>query len=151
MNGQLQFTLFFEQEHAVRLRKNPNATSPSCRSARTPHRQIWSEDGAERSLERSIVVQFAFGRHSIKVASSNQRRQLALAGSAGLIAHEFDPFDQLRIGASGPVMNVNSLPPGVAMRNWLAAIGLSTLQQQFGSVQLARSFVLKHANGNGRR
>ena len=66
-------------------------------------------------------------------------------------AHEFDPFDQLRIGASGPIMNVNSLPPGVAMRNWLAAIGLSTLQQQFGSVQLARSFVLKHANGNGRR
>jgi hypothetical protein len=66
-------------------------------------------------------------------------------------AHQFDPFDQLRIGASGPIMDVNSVPDGVPMRNWLAAIGLNTLVAQFGSLQLAHAFVLRHGNGNGRR
>ena len=66
-------------------------------------------------------------------------------------AHEFDPFNQLRIGASGPIMDVNSVPDGVPMRNWLAAIGLNALVAQFGSLQLAHAFVLKHGNGNGRR
>lgn len=37
------------------------------------------------------------------------------------------------------------------MRNWLAAIGLNALVAQFGSLQLAHAFVLRHGNGNGRR
>ena len=60
---------------------NSKHYSPVYRSAQiAPHRQIWSPDGVEWSLPKSIMVLFAFGRHSIKVAPLNPKRQRIRSG-----------------------------------------------------------------------
>lgn len=66
-------------------------------------------------------------------------------------AHELTPFDGLRIVAADKGQIIDSPPEKVPVRDWLAALGFEALKEQFGSVQFARSFVLKHANGNGKR
>jgi hypothetical protein len=50
-----------------------------------------------------------------------------------------------------PVQNFDSPPADVPLRDWLASIGYEALKEQLGSEQLARSFVLKHGSGNGKR
>ena len=66
-------------------------------------------------------------------------------------AHEVAPFSGLRLVGEDSIVNLESPPEGVAMRNWLAAIGLGALEKQLGSAQLARAIVLKHGRGNGTR
>jgi hypothetical protein len=66
-------------------------------------------------------------------------------------AHEFRPFSGVHIVGSEPVQNFDSPPMEVPFRNWLAAIGFETVKVQLGSEQLARSLVLKHGKGNGKR
>ena len=67
-------------------------------------------------------------------------------------AHDLeDPFRGFRIVGTEPIANLNAVPEGVPIRDWLAAFGLNGLTQHFGSVQLAHSFVRRHSNGNGKR
>ena len=66
-------------------------------------------------------------------------------------AHEFRPFSGVQIVSTEPVQNFDSPPAKVPVRNWLASIGYETLKEQLGSEQLARSVVLKHGSGNGKR
>ena len=67
-------------------------------------------------------------------------------------AHELEnPFKGLKIVGTEPILNTNSVPEGVPMRDFLAALGLTFLTQQLGSVQQAHSFVRKNSNGNGKR
>lgn len=66
-------------------------------------------------------------------------------------AHEFEPFGEMEIIGTAPVLNFDSPPAGMPVRNWLALIGFEAMIRQLGSAQLARSVVLKHGNGNGRR
>jgi hypothetical protein len=67
-------------------------------------------------------------------------------------AHEFeDPFKGLKLVSAGPILNVNSVPEGVPVRDWLAGLGLHYLSGHFGSVQLAHSFVRRNSKGNGKR
>ena len=66
-------------------------------------------------------------------------------------AHEFRAFSGVQIVGSEPVQNFDSPPAKVPVRNWLASIGYETLKEQLGSEQLARSVVLKHGSGNGKR
>lgn len=66
-------------------------------------------------------------------------------------AHEHHPFSGVRITCTEPIQNIDSPPVGVSIRDLLAAIGFETVKDRLGSAQLARSFVLKNANGNGQR
>ncbi len=66
-------------------------------------------------------------------------------------AHELHPFTGVQIVSTEPVQNFNFPPEGVPLRDWLAAIGLETVKEQVGGLQMARSIVLKYGNGNGRR
>jgi hypothetical protein len=66
-------------------------------------------------------------------------------------AHELAPFKELRLVGREPIRQLESPPDGVPIRNWLAALGLESLQQQLGSAQLAHSIVRKHGKGNGAR
>jgi hypothetical protein len=76
-----------------------------------------------------------------------------LATMNGLrFAHELDePFVGLRIVSAEPILNLNSVPDDVPVRDFLAALGLNALSAHFGSAQLAQSFVRRNANGNGKR
>jgi hypothetical protein len=62
-----------------------------------------------------------------------------------------DPFKGFKLVGTDPILNVNSVPDGVPVRDWLAALGLSWLGGHLGSTQLAHSFVRKNSNGNGKR
>jgi hypothetical protein len=64
---------------------------------------------------------------------------------------DLEPFKALRIIAPKPVLNVDAPPEGVSVRNWLAVLGFEALQQSHGSLQIARSIVIKHGQGNGSR
>jgi hypothetical protein len=66
-------------------------------------------------------------------------------------AHRFHPFSGIHIASTEPVQNIASPPPGIPINNWFASIGYEAVKEQLGSEQLARSFVLKHGNGNGKR
>lgn len=66
-------------------------------------------------------------------------------------AHEFKPFKDLRILPTGPLKQIGCPPRGVPVRNWLAYIGFCSLEKFYGSTQLARSVVLQHGQGNGKR
>ena len=65
-------------------------------------------------------------------------------------AHDFHPFSGVQIDFTGPVQNIDSPPVGIPLRDWLASIGFETVKERLG-MQLARSLVLKHGNGNGKR
>jgi hypothetical protein len=67
-------------------------------------------------------------------------------------AHEFEnPFKGFRLVGTDPILNVTTLPDGVPVRDWLAALGLNWLSDYFGSLQMAHSFVRRNSNGNGKR
>lgn len=66
-------------------------------------------------------------------------------------AHDFYPFAGVHIVGGESPLNFDSPPAGTSMRDWFAAIGYETLKERLGSEQLARSFVLKCGNGNGKR
>ncbi len=66
-------------------------------------------------------------------------------------AHELTPFDGLQIVGSDRAHLIDSPPEEVPVRNWLAALGFEALKEHLGSAQFARSFVLKHGKGNGKR
>ena len=66
-------------------------------------------------------------------------------------AHDHQPFSGVQITCTEPIQNIVSPPAGVPIRDALAYIGLCSLKEQLGSEQLARSWVLKHGNGNGKR
>lgn len=76
-----------------------------------------------------------------------------LATMNGLrFAHELgDPFRGFKLVGTEPILNINSVPDGVPVRDWLAALGLNWLAGHFGSVQLAHSLVRRNSNGNGKR
>jgi hypothetical protein len=67
-------------------------------------------------------------------------------------AHELvEPFKGLRLVGPESILNANSVPEGVPVRDWLAALGLNWLSEYLGSAQLAHSFVRRNSNGNGKR
>lgn len=66
-------------------------------------------------------------------------------------AHDLDPFNGVQIMCTAPVLNIDSPPPDVPIRDWLASIGFEALKERVGSFQMARSIVLKYGNGNGKR
>jgi len=66
-------------------------------------------------------------------------------------AHEVDPFTALKMIPGERSLVLETPPAEVSIRNWLAAIGFETLKEHFGSAQLARQLILKHANNNGKR
>lgn len=66
-------------------------------------------------------------------------------------AHELTPFNGLHIVGADQSQIIGCPPVTVPVRNWLAALGFEALKEHLGSAQLARSFVLGHANGNGKR
>lgn len=66
-------------------------------------------------------------------------------------AHELIPFKDLRLISSEPIRQLETPPDGASMRNWLAALGLESLREQVGSLQVADSIVRKHGKGNGGR
>jgi hypothetical protein len=95
----------------------------------------------EGSILTRIEQQIGGGRLPKELSTLNDLR----------CAHEFTPFESLQIVGGDCIQHLESLPDSVPMRNRLAALGLQTLEEEFGSVQLAHSFVLRHAKGNGRR
>jgi hypothetical protein len=66
-------------------------------------------------------------------------------------AHELDPFTALQVIPGTCSRIVEPPPEGVSVSNWLAAAGFEWVKEQLGSAQLARQFVLKYGNNNGRR
>ena len=66
-------------------------------------------------------------------------------------AQDHQPFSGVQITCNEPIQNIDSPPPGVPIRDWLASIGLQTVKERLGSEQLARSLVLRHGKGNGKR
>jgi hypothetical protein len=66
-------------------------------------------------------------------------------------AHELTPFKDLRLLSSEPIRQFETPPDGVSMRNWLAALGLESLREQVGSLQVADAIVRKYGKGNGGR
>jgi len=66
-------------------------------------------------------------------------------------AHEHQPFRGVHITCAEPIQNLDSPPVGVPLRDTLASIGFEWVKERLGSEQLARSWVLKHGNGNGKR
>jgi hypothetical protein len=93
------------------------------------------------SILTRIERQIGGGRIPPELATFNDLRY----------AHELDPFAGLTLVNREPIRQLDAPPKGVPLRNWLAALGLEVLQERSGSVQVARSIVLKHANGNGKR
>jgi hypothetical protein len=65
--------------------------------------------------------------------------------------HEFTPFEALQIVPGSQGSFITKPPDGVPVRDWLAAIGFSNLQDKIGSAQLASSVVMKYGRGNGKR
>ena len=65
--------------------------------------------------------------------------------------HETLPFTALRIMPGSKVEAFGPPREGIAIRNHLAALGFEALKEQLGSLQIARQFVFKNANGNGQR
>lgn len=88
-----------------------------------------------------IERQIGGGRFPPELATLNDLR----------FVHELTPFKELQLVSKGPIQQLGPPPEDVSMRNYLASIGLSTLQQAFGSAQLAHSFVLRFGKGNGKR
>jgi hypothetical protein len=66
-------------------------------------------------------------------------------------ANDLEPFKGMRIVTPKPVLNADAPPEGVSVRNWLAGLGFESLRQAHGSLQAARSIVIKHGQGNGTR
>src|ERR1035438_7481214 len=66
-------------------------------------------------------------------------------------AHEHQPFSGVHITCTEPIQNFDSPPAGVPVRDTLASFGFDRLKEQLGSEQLARSWVFKYGNGNGKR
>lgn len=66
-------------------------------------------------------------------------------------AHEFAPFEALRIVPGSPDSFSTAPPDGVSVHNWLASMGFTALQEHLGSTQMASSVVMKYGRGNGRR
>jgi hypothetical protein len=66
-------------------------------------------------------------------------------------AHELDPFTALQIIPGMCPRVVEPPREGASVYNWLAAAGFEWLKEQMGSAQMARQFVLKHGNNNGKR
>jgi len=66
-------------------------------------------------------------------------------------AHLFNPFTAVKILPSGVIRSFEQPPPGVSIRDWLAAMGLDRLRQEFGNSHQACSYVQKYGNGNGKR
>ena len=69
MNGQLQFMLFSEQEHEVRFRKIPNATSPDRQMANYAASKTWFTDGVGWSLPRQLWFRLRSGAMALKLHS----------------------------------------------------------------------------------
>jgi hypothetical protein len=66
-------------------------------------------------------------------------------------AHEFTPFEALRIVPGSSHGFIAEPPRGVSVHNWLASLGFNALQQHLGSAQLASSLVMRLGRGNGKR
>jgi hypothetical protein len=66
-------------------------------------------------------------------------------------AHEIHPFTDLKIIPGTQFESYSAPPDGISIRDFLAMLGFERLKEQCGSMQMARQFVFKHANGNGKR
>jgi len=94
--------------------------------------------------------QSVFTRVERQIGGNRIPPELATLGHLRFV-HEFRPFNGIRIAGTEPIQDFSSPPAEVPVRDWLASIGYETLKERLGSEQLARSVVLKHGNGNGKR